>query len=472
MQKRYEDAIGHYQQVVSFLKKKPFNRVVIAEQVQESLAALTRQLGLQKDYDLALRFMEIQNHIAQAGDIRVVQQFAQMNEWRANQLSDQYNESQQEALNQTPSETDQLWAQQQKRFILHHYEKAAQGYLQVAKLAVDNDSVYGENLWRAATNFDQAGNAEKTIETWQRIVTEREGKPQWPLALYRLAQSYQAVGDYDPAIEYYVLLQQRHPKSPDVFKSMVALAKCYLSKEEPERDKAQALLQAVLTNRAVTPKAMIYRDALFELGKLYYDHQDYRQAIEVFSEASDRYPQEEMVGKSLYMTADAYRQSGLALDTTLRQLALDPTMSVNQEKTLRLRHQYLEQAHTNFIRAIKFYGEKPPGRLSKLDETYLRYCWLYRAACLFDLGLYGQAAEAYEEVALRYQLTPMALGAFIQVMNCQLVQGDAIAAKSTQKRAIWQLRQMPDAAFEEENMNFTRDQWSSWLQWLKTAQLW
>lgn len=472
MQKRYEDSIDHYHELVQLLKSKPYNRVVDNQEIQESLEILSRQLSMQKDYDLALRFMEIENQVAQGNDVRVVERYARMNEWRAEQLLEEYDASHQAGTDQVVTQADELWSRQQKRMILYHFEKSAEGYLKVAKLAVDQDAVYDESLWKAATNYDRAGNAGQSINTWQRIVTESSGKPQWPLALYRLAQSYQAIGDYDSAIEYYVLLQQRHPKSPDVFKSMVALAKCHLSKEQVDRDKAEGLLRAVLTNRAVTPKAAIYRDALYELGKLYYDHQDFEQAIAAFNEVIDRYPDESFMGKAFYMAGDAYRQSGLALDGTLEQLAQDPTAAVNQEKTMRLRQQYLEQARASFNRAISFYDGKGQERLSEVDETYLRYCWLYRAACLFDLEMYRQAAEAYEEAALRYQLTPMALGAFVQVMNCQLMLGDAIAAKSTQKRAIWQLRKMPDASFGGGDMDYTRDQWNDWFAWMDRARLW
>ncbi len=477
MQKRYDVALDLFKQVTGALKKSPYNRVVDQKEVQNSLVMISRHLSLQKDYSRALQFMDVEMQVVLDGDIEAAERHAQLHRLRAQQLADSLAASQADLKTTNPTENEALWLQQQNNLILTHYNHAADGYMRVSELGVDQDELYGRSLWDAAIYYDKAGNVEKSIEVWHKIVREREGKPQWPLALYRLSQSYQAIGQYDDAIEYYVLLKDKHPNSPEVFKGMVALAKCYIAKatsgdqSQDFLESAETLLKSVLSNLAVTPKANAYRDALFELGHLYYTAERYPDAINVYIEGIDRYPNDPLLGKALFLVGDSYRRSGLALENNNGDDA-DPIAAVLKEQASARKQQYIANARSYFTRAIKFYDAIPDRRRSGLDDMYLEYSWLYRADCLFDLGLYRQAAEAYEETALRYQLTSTALASFVQIINCKTLLGKSDEAKSTQKRAIWQLRKMPDDAFAKGKVQFSRAQWQNWFQGLETTGLW
>jgi tetratricopeptide (TPR) repeat protein len=427
---------------------------------------------MEKENALALCFLEIEQQIAPDKDIDTIHRLARRHYYMASQLLEQLQEEERQIQNLEPSEKEQQWFEQQKKQIANHFEKAAQYFLQVASFAVGNDELYGQVLEQAALCYDKAGNTEKTIETWKRFVSEREGQASWPRGLFNLAQALQSIGLYDEAIGYYSLLRQKHPLSIVAPDAVIPLAKCYLAKELPEKDKAMGLLLSVLEDRALTPRSLYYRNVMFELGELYHKNQNYASAIQILTEAVDRYPDDKRLGKTMFLVGDSYRKSGLQLDEQLQSLTQDPSEMLKREKTSNLRRQNLEDAKKYFDRAIEFYSRIPEGRRSELDTMYLRHSYLYRADCLYDVGRYEEAASLYEKTVLRYQLTNTALSAFTQIINCHIKLGNIEQARISNERAIWQLRKMSDEAFESGSGRYTRRQWEEWFQWIVKSGLW
>lgn len=472
MQQHYDRAVLNYQEVVDLILQNPHNRSVTARQIQKSLAQWANKLSLFKQYDLALPFLELEQQVAPSDDISAAQRFAQMHIRRGKQLKKQLQQSQRDAAQQEPTETEADWLKQQSEMIKNHFEQAARQYLRIASLAVGDDELYGESLWQASVSYDNAGNTEAAIQSWHRFVSERQGENRWPRAMFNLAQAYQAIGQFEHAISYYETLHREHPKSIAAFDGMVPLARCYLRQEPPERERAEKLLRSLLEDRALTPRATYFRSALFELGLLYYDSQKYPEAINILTEAIDRYPDAQQLGKYMFLVADSYRKSGLALDKKLSQLALDPAATVLRQRTFDQRHSYLKNARDYFERAIEFYDSAPEARRNELDNMHMRHCWLYRADCLFDLGRFREAAELYELAALRYQLTSTALTAFVQIVNCHVKLGNINDARSANQRAIWQLRKMPENAFELTKTPLSRQQWQNRFEWTEKSNLW
>lgn len=472
VRQRYPEAAELYRQTVQSLQNNPHNRAVTMEQVRQSLTLLAHKLDLLKQYASALLFLEIEQQIVR-DDLLATYRYAQILGRRANQILETLEPARaaaRQGVEATAAEA--LWLRQQQDAVSGHFGRAAEQYLRVAEMATGDDRLYGECLWEAAHDFDKAGKTDRAIEVWLRFINEREGETRWPRALFYLAQAYQSLGDFPAAIRFYETLLAKHPKSIAAFDSMVSLAKCYLAQEPPERDKAEQLLRSIRQDPTLTPLSPYFRDALFELGELYYKNKEYPAAIHVLTEAIDRYGDDSQVGKSMFLVADAYRRSGQSLDAVLATLAEDPTATVNLQKTSEQRRRYLEQAREYFNRAIEAYTRIPEGRRSKLDEMYLRHCWLYRADCLYDLGQYRKAAQLYELAALRYQLTPTALAAFVQIVNCHLRLNNPAEARSTTQRAIWQLREMPDAVFAGGPTRLTRQQWQDWFDWTGRSNLW
>jgi len=471
LRQQYPEAAEYYQEAVRLWKQAPKNRALTADQIRKSLTLWSQKLDLLKQYEWSLLFLEIEQQLA-GDDVFSAHRFAQTHARRAVQILDELEASQQSAKDVEPTEKEKQWLEQQHERITRHFEKAAEQYLRVASFASGNDALYGDCLWQSAQCYDKAGKTDKAIEVWHRYVREREGEPRWPRALFNVAQAHQALRQIEEATGFYKLLLREHPKSLAAFDAMVPLARCYLAQDPPEVEEAEQLLRTVREDPTLTPRAPYFRDALFALGELYYNSKKYAQAINVLTEAIDRYGDDSQLGKSMFLVADSYRKSGLALDATLQKLEQDPTAKINLQKTSEQRRRYLESAGQYFERAIEAYMRFPEGRRSEQDTMYLRHCWLYRADCSYDLGRYRKAAQLYELAALRYQLTPMALAAFVQLVNCHLEMGNIGEARSTTQRAMWQLREMPDAAFTVGLTKLDRKQWQEWCDWTAQSNLW
>ncbi|MBN2211903.1 MAG: tetratricopeptide repeat protein [Sedimentisphaerales bacterium] len=472
LQQRYDEAVSLYQETTELLEGKPFNRAVDVARVQQSLEALTTSLGTLKQYTTALPFIEIEQKIDSQKDVLSAERFAQMHARVAQQLLEELEQNRREISEPSETPEEKAWRQQRQEMVTAHFEQAGRQYQRVAKLAVGNDDLYGWSLWQAAMCFDKAGNVDESIAAWRRVYEERRGDTLWPTGVFRLAQAYQANGQYDEAIRYYEELRSTHPRHTSAFEGIVPLARCYLLRKPSEKEKAKALLQGILYDRTLTPDAPYFRQAMFALGELHYEMHDYPAAINVLTEAIDRYGDDPMLGKSMFLVADSYRHSGLGLDAALENLASDPTATVIYEKQSDLRRQHLEHAREYFDRAIKFYEQLPEKQPDELGRLYLRNSYLSRADCLFDLGQYQEAVRLYELAVLRYQLTPTALTALMQVMNCQIKLDKPAAARAASERARWQLRKMSDEVLEQDAGSPRREEWERWFSWVEQAGMW
>ena len=473
MQHRYPEAAELYRQTIELLARNPYNPALTTQRVQMSLAILAHQLSLIKQYDKALMFLEMEQQIARPDDLDAARRFARTHGRFGRQLREQLLAAENQSRQLPLSPEDKLWLTQQRQRVTDHFQQAAQHFLRVTSLALNDDELYGDSIWQAATCYDKAGNTEASVETWRRFVNERQGRPRWPFAMFNLAQVCQAAGDLDAAVEHYEYLCQEHPVSPAALQAMVPLARCYLAQEPPDHEKAERLLKTLLTDPALTPAAQHFREAMFELGQLYYRTGQYIKAIAILDEAAERYPDDTAaLGHAMFIIADSYRRTGLELDLDLAALAADPTAMVTREKTFMKRQNYLDQAQRYFQKAIDLYESLPAHSRSDIENMYLRECWLYSADCLFDLHRYNEAVSVYEAAALRYQLSPVALTALMQIVNCYIKLGSFDDARSANQRALWQLGKISDETVAAGASSFSRQQWSDWFNWIEASGLW
>ncbi len=145
---------------------------------------------------------------------------------------------------------------------------------------------------------------------------------------------------------------------------------------------------------------------------------------------------------------------------------------ISRENLERLRVDMLARAENYFRLAMNFYENLAPANFTDLDELYLRHSCMSRADCLFEMGQFDKAVLVYEDVAMRYQLTPTALMAFMQVMNCHLKMDRPDEARSANRRALWQLSKMPDDVLASNSWTMNRQQWQEWFAWTDGAGMW
>lgn len=472
-QLRYPESIARYRDTLDLYHHTPQNRAVKPADIQKSLSEFGEELTGIEEYEDAMSVLEMEQEIAPKTDIDAAFRFALAHHRLADSLKERYTqvEKGQKGAEEI-AEEDKLWLQQQALLIEKHYVFAADQYLRVAKIAVENDELYGHCLRQAAFCYDYAGDTENSIDVWLRFIEEWKGTAYRADALFQVAQAYQSLGEFDKAIKHYGLLIDENPRSPAGIKAIVPMSRCYVSKEPPDYAGAEKILKSVLDNVAIMPDSQYFYQATSELGELYYRMGNYRDAITSLSNAIKRNPEHPGTGKVMFLVGDSYRMSSKAFDEKIAEIENDPIARMNMDNYRQARQDMLRNAREYFAGAIKAYSKIPEDQRGRQDKIYLKHSWLYQADCLFDLGEYRQAVDLYEQAALRYQMTPTALMALVQVVNCHIKLNNPRAASSANSRAISQLARMDDKDLMDSDVSMTRQQWQEWFDWADSLGIW
>jgi TolA-binding protein len=349
--------------------------------------------------------------------------------------------------------------------------KAGDGYVAYAqKLTVADDNQYGDSLWHGIDLYDRAGNTQATIAALDLFVAQRPEDPLTPEALLRMGKSYQSVGQLDKAIATFQRNQFRYPKSLAASKSAVPLAQAYMAKGPESYGKAENVLASVLDNNPLLdPTSEDFRQALFDLGQLYYRTGRFEEAVVRLEEFSKRYPQDDHIGELLFLIGDSYRKSAQALGV---KLSSSPTTKpgFDPAEMENARRERLKKAKGLYDRVVDTYRDVAPQR--DTEKTYYRLSHFYRADCLYDLGEYEAAITLYDNAAFRFQDDPSALAAYVQIVNALCRLGKTEQAKAANERAKWLLRRIPPEAFTNGTFSMPKEYWEQWLKWANESGMW
>lgn len=365
------------------------------------------------------------------------------------------------------------------------------------KLTLADDKGYGEAMWKGIDLYDQAGAVQGVISALELFVAERPDDPLAPDALLRLGRTYQAAGLFDKAIATFQRNQFRYPQSLAASKSAVPLAQAYIAKGPDAFNKAeQVLLSVVDNNPLLTPEAEEFKQALFELGQLYYRTSRFEEAVARLEEFTERYPKEERLGQLLFLMGDSYRKSASQLDAKLTAItaaaamnatgAMDAAGALNATavadvrdgagvpmdvaEATQARKDRLTRAKALYDRVVEMFRAKQPAR--DIDRLYVKLSHFYRADCLYDLGDYAEAVKLYDAAAFRYQDDPSALAAYVQIVNSYCALGKMEEAKTANERAKWLLRRIPPESFTDGTFSMPKAYWEQWLKWTGEAGMW
>ncbi len=361
---------------------------------------------------------------------------------------------------------EQLRRVQQVREMRSH---AGDAYIAYSRaLTLVDDEAYGEALWKGVDLYDRAGDLQRVTGALELFVAERPDDPLAPEAMLRMGRAYQAAGMFDKAISAYQRNQFRYPQSLAASKSAVPLAQAYIAKGPEFFAKAESVLKGVVENNPLlTPEAEEFRQALLELGQLYYRTNRYEEAIIRMEEWIQRYPGEGRLGRLLFLTADSYRKSAGLLDPKLPIAGGDKSAAMDAAEVAAARKQRLMRAGDYFDRVVERWRESAPG--GDIDKLYLKLAYFYRADCAYDLGDYSEAVRLYSLAAYRYQEDPSALAAYVQIVNAYCAMGKLDEARTANERAKWLLRRMPPGAFENNGLTLPKAYWQQWLKWTGEA---
>ncbi|MEE9213025.1 MAG: tetratricopeptide repeat protein [Phycisphaeraceae bacterium] len=348
-----------------------------------------------------------------------------------------------------------------------HYARAAEHYAAHGRaVSTIDDAAYGESLWKAAGCYDRAQRWKDAIRVYDELVRTRSTDPRQLQVIHKLAMAYMADKQYPPALELFVRLIERHPRSPESYASLVPLARCHI--ELNQLDHADRTLQHVITDHpAITPESRQYRQALIEIGKLYYRQEKFEAAIERLDEAVKRYGHRREGGALRFLLADSYRRAA-------GQLQDDLELPLPQSKRQALQAQraaHLETGQQLYGQAIADLEAPEGDDLSAIEALYLRNAYFYRGDCAYDLGRFETAIELYDQAAKRWEMNPASLVALVQIVNAYCELGQKQEARAANRRARAHLKLIPEQAFDDPSLPMTRQHWQDWLRWTSELNL-
>lgn len=336
-----------------------------------------------------------------------------------------------------------------------------------AVLATDG-AVSGESLWLSADSYDRAGDMEQARKVFSRYVDgASDNDPRRPEARFRLAQVFQATRDYAAAAALYrdlVDARTRVGGAAGVWgeRAIVPLAIALISDQNAANDEqAEALLTGVVDGAGLAPDAAAFRDALIELGSMYYERGKYPQAIARLEQAAERYPEDRRAAMVRLRLADSHRLEAESIEKTLGASAL-PQSEADELRALRVQH--LRTARAKFDEVRRDLEQRPSRDLTSLERTGMRNAFFYSGDCSFELGDYGQAIETYDAARLRYSDDPASLVAMMQIVASYQAMGRAAEARTAVERTRQQLARFPESAWNDPTLPMQRKHWERWLE--------
>jgi len=443
--------------VAADIASKPSRQGMVTEALASLARAGERLIG-REDFSGALELLALEQSLQPAPSAEFFARMSRLYERHADQLR--------KAMAAEPEGPERVKKWHAWRDTLVRAADAA--VAQSRALTVDDDTGYGEALWRGIELYDRAGSLPQAIGALELFVAERPTDSLAPEALLRLGKAYHAAGQFDNAIETFKRNQFRHEQTLAAQKSGVPLAKAYIAKGPTAFAKAEDALQATLQSPLLTPDADEFRQALLELAELYYRTNRFEDAVAKLEELTSRYPQDEAMARLQFLMADSYRKSAalLALDvpieaaaevTTPAQLA---TLAAQRKAA---REDRLRRARRLYDAALDRYRAVSPA--TEMDQLYFKLASFYRADCAYDVGDYEEAIKLYDAAALRFQDDASALTAYVQIVNAHAALGRPGEARRASERARWLLQRMPPDAFKEAQRAMPQAAWENWVKW-------
>ncbi|MBN8597058.1 MAG: tetratricopeptide repeat protein [Planctomycetes bacterium] len=334
-------------------------------------------------------------------------------------------------------------------------------------IAGQNGPGYSDSLWSAADSFDRAGDQDKAITLFKQFADEFPTDPRMAEARFRLGRCYQSRGDLDLAAKTYEnLIATRdglpgEPGSgPFADASYVPLAQTYLASGQPESvARATEMLKAVINGSVVGVDSPGFRDALEEMGTMFYRTGEPERAIENIDELLRRYPEQRGMELAKFRLADSYRLSAQKIEKSMAEGMPDEERR-NLDAT---RIERLQRAASGFDQVRRSLDAKPAAKRTAVEETYLRNACFYLADCSFALADYDGAIRAYTAARDRYPNDPASLVAMIQIVNANLQRGDVKAALTANERAKRFYRGLPPEVWNDPNLPMSKADWERWL---------
>lgn len=466
---RLDESRRIYEEAIRLVAEDPYGTMIDLRRIRESTTQLFLDLRDRGELVQARHFLQLATRLVRPGDDEAQAKYAS---WLADVSFEMGRRALRRVQDGQTEEADSAKA---------YFIDAGEAYRRLTQLVAFNQAAATEATRRAAESFDLAGDRRRTMEVLEVFVRERSGNPFVPEALRWLGQVCQASGDHEKAVTWYQRNLTDHPRTPAAAGSLVPLAECF--QNLGQMDKAEQTLLRIVDHvpgdpiQTVTPEAREYREALFALGDLYTQAGEYEKGITRYSEALRRFGDDARADRVTFLLADAYRLSA----RRIREIDLPDDKNVAIREQLRLAYrERLGKARELYAEVVARYRQRPAETLSDLDRLYVKLSWFYQADAVYDLSresesptltYFQEALELYDKAAFRYKDDPIAMSAYVQMINCYLRLGNVGKARQTLQRARWALRGITDEQFARLAPPEDRAYWEQYLNWLERTPI-
>ncbi len=337
---------------------------------------------------------------------------------------------------------------------------AGVAYARLAKLRIVTDS-YTDDLWEGAQCYMEGHDYFHAVEIIQEYLNNGT-RQRHPQALVDLGEAQLNLGRADGALAAFEECIEFHPRDAAAYRARLVASQAHAEKGEMEQ--AEALLDANL-NGHLAPGSMEWRDSKFAMGRLLYGEGRYEEAAQHLDEAVRRYPECDQTLEAYYLLAECYRSAAAILR---KQVDNDLVESVKRTNLLRVRD-HLTRAGEYYAFVQQTLNERQERQqLTEVERKTLRNCYFAIGATWFDLKDYENAIRFYTAASTRYQNSPEALEAYVQIARAYQRTSNPQEARATVRRGEEVLKRLTSQGDFLQATNLDAQQWAELLGWMKT----
>jgi len=335
--------------------------------------------------------------------------------------------------------------------------EAGMAYENLAELRFATAS-YPTDIWNSADCFylgHNFTNAARLLNVYLQAEPEKLNAQ----ALLRLGQVNLALGNIPECIEAFEECIELYDRDNATYQARIECAQAYWRSGDAKE--AERLLRVNLSGSLLEPKSPEWRDSLFALGMLQFEQHHYDDAIGTLEEAVERYPDNRQTLEAHYVMGEAYRR-----------WADEPRGRLESARTASEREKLEGLVRERLAAALQQFKLVQSNITLKIDNVQddtpyaamRRNCYMLEGACLFDLGRYQEAIEAYQNVSSLYPNEPFVLETFVQIANCWQRLDRPENAHGAIQQAQITLAQMASAADFASTTAFSREEWKVLLE--------
>jgi TolA-binding protein len=294
---------------------------------------------------------------------------------------------------------------------------------------------FSELLWRGAENYHRGKDYRRGAIEYQKFSRANlvDHRPEVNL---RLGEMYLHLDFLSEAAFTLEDALHRFPSHHLVPQIRLVLSHVYY--EQQEWDKAKSLLQLNLVGD-IAPISDIYRDSMYELGRISFVQGDLNSAIPYLEDVIKVHPEAIQVADATYMLALAHlRQAEDQLNELEENFpeavrrSMESNVRINRHRALL----YLEQTERILTDRQQAIG------LTEAERLMLRNVHFKTCTTLLNMEQYEEAIQRLNTVATMYQDRAEALDALIKMEHALRMVGKDTEAQTTLRQAEVILNQL------------------------------